>query len=262
MTAAALSVTDPPVAGGAMPGRRLLGLVQRIMRTGMGMARRINRAAQRRLMGEELARLGPAGFNPTATNALVVEAVGWTAALRQRLLDVVRPRLAPGLPKEEQAERAPQARGRVVIEVTEATAAAIAGEWHDWFDLARPLRIGPNGVAAAARAMAGLSDREVVTEICGKLQRAAEQLGAEADVPRIAALAAAARALCPDVEAVAEVSAEAKVVDGGEVSGGAGDAPTAWVAGSSPAMTSNESETGDRAETEPEGGQEPPEPPD
>jgi hypothetical protein len=158
-------------------------------------------------MGEELARLGPAGFNPTATNALVVEAVGWTAALRERLLALAgRPMLAfaPGLPK---AERAPQARGAAPY-LTEITYEVSADDWHDWPALARPWRMGPGGVAMAARAIAGLSDREVVSEICGKLKQAARELGAEADVTRIAALEAAARALCPEADATADEAAD------------------------------------------------------
>ena len=196
--AAALSVADPPVAGGALPGARLLGFVQRMMRAGMGMARGINRIARQRMEGQDLSRLAPAGFNPTSTNALVVEAVSWTAALRERLRAlVVRPAFAPGLPK---AERAPQARGAAPY-LTEITYEVSADDHHDWPELARPLRIGPGGVAVALRAMAGLSNREVVSQICGMLQKAAAALGAEADVPRLAALAAAARALCPEAEA-------------------------------------------------------------
>ena len=224
-------------------------MVQRLMRTGMAMARGINRIARQRLEGQDLARLAPAGFNPTATNALVVEAVGWTAALRERLLALAgRPMLAfaPGLPKEEQAVRARQARSIVTFELTEETAQAIAGEWHDWFDLARPWRMGPGGVAFAARAIVGLSDREVVSQICGKLKQAAAELGAEADVGRIAALEAAARALCPDAEAAAK-DTEDEVAD----AGGGERAPDARDAG--PPSDEPESEEEDDP---------PPEPPD
>ena len=202
-------------------------MVQRLMRTGMAMARGINRIAQQRLAGQDLVRLAPAGFNPTATNALVVEAVGWTAALRERLRALaVRPAFAPGLPKAEQAVRARQARSIVTFELTEETAQAIAGEWHDWFDLARPWRMGSNGVAFAARAIAGLSDREVVSQICGKLKQAAGELGAEADVGRIAALEAAARALCPEAEPAADA-----IEDGPADAGGGDGAPGARAAG-------------------------------
>jgi len=165
-----------------MRGRRLLGMVQRIMRTGMAMARGINRIARQRLAGEDLERLAPAGFNPTSTNALVVEAVGWTAALRERLLALAgRPMLAfaPGLPK---AERAPQARGAAPY-LTEITYEVSADDHHDWPELARPLRIGPGGVAFAARMIAGLPDRAVVSVICGKLKQAADAIEHEAADP-------------------------------------------------------------------------------
>ncbi len=211
--ATALPVADPPVAGGvvpggALPGRRLLGLVQRMMRTGMAMARRINRIARQRMAGEDLARLAPAGFNPTATNFLVVEAVSWTAALRERLLALAGPRaLAPGLPREE---RAPRGRAGATADLlTDCVAEVAEDPWHNWRELARPWRMGPGGVAFAARAIAGLSDREVVSQICDKLSRAATQLGAEADVARIAALEAAALALCPEAEDATEDAAAA-----------------------------------------------------
>jgi len=237
--AAALSVADPPVAGGALPGARLLGFVQRMMRAGMGMARGINRIARQRMEGQDLSRLAPAGFNPTSTNALVVEAVSWTAALRERLRAlVVRPAFAPGLPK---AERAPQARGAAPY-LTEITYEVSADDHHDWPELARPLRIGPGGVAFAARMIAGLPDRAVVSVICGKLKQAAAALGAEADVGRIEALEAAARALCPDVDAPEESASGSSGADG---------APGARAAG----PPSDEPET--EAEHDP-----PPEPPD
>ena len=137
--------------------------------------------------------MAPAGFNPTLTNALVVKAVGWTAALRERLLALAGPRaLVPGLPM---LERAPQARGAAAGLLPEDAAEAAEGDWHDWAELARPWRMGPGGVAVSARAIATLSTREVVSQICGNLRRAAAELGAEADVERIAALEAAARAL-------------------------------------------------------------------
>jgi hypothetical protein len=66
--------------------------------------------------------------------------------------------------------------------------------------------------------IAGLSNAEVVTEICAKLSQAAAQLGAEADVGRIAEMAAAARALCPDAEAAPDEAGES----GGDAAGGSG----------------------------------------
>jgi hypothetical protein len=130
--------------------------------------------------------------------------VAWTAALRERLLALAgRPLLplAPGLPKPEpKPERAPQGR-RAASVWTEITYEATEADWMvDWPELAKPLRLGPGGVAHAARMIADKSDREVVTHICDYLQRAAAQLGAEADVARIAALQAAALALCPDAD--------------------------------------------------------------
>ena len=62
-------------------GLLLLGMVLRMMRTGRAMARCVNRIALQRLMGQDLARLAPPGFNPTLANALVLQAVSWTAAL-------------------------------------------------------------------------------------------------------------------------------------------------------------------------------------
>jgi streptomycin 6-kinase len=86
----------------------------------------------------------------------------------------------------------------------------VADDDHDWVDLATPWRMGPGGVAVAARNMEGLSAGEAVEQICDKLKRAMVQLGADADVARIAAMEAAARALCPEPEAVAQVEPEAQ----------------------------------------------------
>jgi hypothetical protein len=89
--------------------------------------------------------------------------------------------------------------------------------------------MGPGGVAVATRAIAGMPDREVVAQICGKLTQAAAELGAEADVGRIAALEAAARALCPEVDAAVD-GAEDGAGDPGGAEGGAGG----WEFGSPP----------------------------
>ncbi len=202
-------------------GRRLLGLVQRMMQTGMAMARGINLIARQRLAGQALSRLGPAGFNPTLASALVVQAVAWTAALRERLLVMaVRPPFTPGLAK---AQRGPQSRGAPFCP-PENLAEPTPEDWHNWQELARPWRMGPGGVAVGTRAIAGLSDREVVAQICDNLRRAAAELGAEADVGRIAALEAAARALCPEADAGDEDAADA---GGAECASEAG-APPAW----------------------------------
>jgi hypothetical protein len=83
---------------------------------------------------------------------------------------------------------------------------AAADPWNDWRELAKPLRIGPGGVAMALRAIEKLSIRQVVTQICDKLKRAAAALGADADLVRIAALEAAALALCPEAEPAAEIA--------------------------------------------------------
>jgi hypothetical protein len=174
--------------------------------TGMAMARGINRIARQRLEGQDLARMAPPGFNATATNGLIVQAVAWTAALRERLLVLAgRPSFVP----RSSGSRSPKGRGEprgrgAGSYLPEAVPEPTEGDWHDWRELARAWRIGPSGVAVATRMIAGLSNAEVVTAICSKLSQAAEQLGAEADVGRIAEMAAAARALCPDVDAAPE----------------------------------------------------------
>jgi hypothetical protein len=169
----------PGTEGG---GRRLLGLVQRMIQTGMAMARGVNLIARQRLAGQDLSLLGPAGFNPTLASALVVQAVAWTAALRERLMVMaVRPPFTRGLPRPD---RAPQGRSAPFCP-PENLAEPTAQDWHNWQELARPWRMGPGGVAVATRAIAGMPDREVVAQICGKLSQAAAELGAEADVARI-----------------------------------------------------------------------------
>jgi len=208
------SAADASDEGGAMPaGRRLLGLVQRMMQTGMAMARHVNRIAPQRLDGQPLARLGPAGFNVTYAHALVGLAVAWTAALRERVLAVAgRPSFTPDMPKAERRPRGRSAADYLPDELPEPT----ADDWHNFWDLAKPVRMGPGGVAVAAQLMAGKSNREVVTEICDMLSRASAELGAEADMARIAELEAAARALCAEMEAPPEDGA---ADSGGESTG-------------------------------------------
>jgi hypothetical protein len=105
------------------------------------MAQGVNRIAREYLAGADLARLAPPGFNPTATHYLIVEAVSWTLALRQRLLAaVVPPAYASRLLK---TERAAQARG--VVPYLPRGMAAVDDDGHDWVDLARPWRMGPGG---------------------------------------------------------------------------------------------------------------------
>jgi hypothetical protein len=201
-------------------------LVQRMIQTGMAMARGINLIARQRLAGQDLSLLGPAGFNPTLASALVVQAVAWTAALRERLMVMaVRPPFTRGLPRPD---RAPQGRSAPFCP-PENLAEPTAQDWHNWQELARPWRMGPGGIAVATRAIAGMPDREVVAQICGKLSQAAAELGAEADVARIAALEAAARALCPEADAAADPTE-----DGPVDSGGAEGGPGVWDVGSPP----------------------------
>jgi len=210
------SAADPAVAGEAMPGVRLLGAVQRMMRTGMAMARGVNRIARHRLMGQDLSQLAPPGFNPTLANALILQAVSWTAALRERLRALaVPPSFVPDAPK---SERGPRERGGA-FSLPAGRPAPTDDDWHDWRELARPWRIGPSGVAVAERAIAGLTNGQVVTRICGNLGRAATELGAEADVARIAALEAAARALCPDADADAHPAGDAPADAAGDALG-------------------------------------------
>ncbi len=246
--AATPAVANPPLAGGVVSaslpqtGKKLLGLMQRMMQTGWAMARHVRRIAREHLSGQDLAQLAPAGFDAFRTDARIGEAVAWTAALRERLrARAVPPAFAPELPKNQQSEveRAPRGRGTPVTIEVDAGPEWTEGKLRAWIGLARPWRLGPDGVTFAAQKIAALSDRQVVAAICENLRLAAVALGAEADVARIAALEAAARALCPEVDGV---------------SGEAGDAPAAW-AGSGPATTSD---LDDEVQTEPEGGQDPP----
>jgi len=198
-----------PEAG---PGARLLRVLQRFMQSGMAMARRLNHVAERKVKGQDFGGLSPAGFDATLTNALVVQAVAYTAALRARLRALVGQPLAPLVPEVPPADRAFRGRGKparvtVVYEVP-------ADEPHDWVALTQPLRIGPSGVAVTLRLIAHKSNREVVTDISDFLRGAVGQLGTEADVPRIAALEATARALCDEIEA-AEAAADADAAAGG-----------------------------------------------
>jgi hypothetical protein len=151
---------DPPFEGGAMPGVRLLGFVQRMLYTGMAMARGINRIARQKLDGQDLARMAPQGFNPTWTNGLVVQAVAWSAALRERLLALAgRPSFVSSSsgPRSPKGQGAPRGRGTGSY-LPETVPEPEAGDWHDWRELARPWRMGPSGVAVATRMMAGLSN--------------------------------------------------------------------------------------------------------
>jgi hypothetical protein len=215
------SADDPSVAGGAVSGgagsdavfagRLLLGYGQRMMDAGRQVVRHINLIARQRLEGQPLSRLGPAGFNPTAVNALAVEAVGWTAALRERLQAVVPPtfrfRTKPSL-----EEPTPPGRGAAHFlpkEVPNPT----EDDWHVWRELAKPFRLGPGGVAAAMRLIAGMSNAAVVRGICERLRKALIQLGTEADVPLIAALQAAALALCPLVPAPEGANADPEAAE-------------------------------------------------
>jgi hypothetical protein len=182
-------------------GRRLLGLVYRIGQTGMAVARGISRIARQRLDGQDIRKMAPPGFSATHTHALVVQAVAWTAALRERLLALatVRPAFTVAAGRS-QAARTPQGHGaahflpRAVPNPTE----------DDWHDLAKPLRIGPGGVAVALRQIAEKSNEEVVTAVCDNLSQALVQIGAEADVAALQAMAAEARALLPEVERPAD----------------------------------------------------------
>ncbi len=241
--ATALPDDDPSVAGGAVPGAGLLGFLQRFKQTGMAMARGVNRIARQRLHGVDLSKLGPAGFNLTLANALVSDAMAWTAALRERLLAVVRPALVPDPHKPVRAERAPQARGQTLKDLLPACVPnPTEADWHNYRNLAEPVRVGQNGMAFAEQLIAGLSDRQVVTEICGFLRRAAEELGAEADIARIEAMKEAALALCPEADEAESGAAADGVAD----AGGTGDGSAAQATGTGPAkMDDDEAGVGD-----------------
>jgi hypothetical protein len=160
-----------------MPGARLLGLVQLMLQTGMAMARGINRI------------------------------------VRQRPSFVPRSGSRSGT-RSPKGQGAPRGRGAGSY-LPETVPEHVAGDWHDWLELAKPWRMGPSGVAVATRMIAGLSNAEVVAGICAKLSQAAAQLGADADVGRIAEMEAAARALCPDVDAPPEETEESEGASGG-----------------------------------------------
>lgn len=211
-------------SGAALPGAALgaaraplLGMVQRLVQTAMAMARCLNGIAQQGMLGRPLPAWAPETFNPTMTNAFVVMAVALSAALRRRLFaSVLRPVLvAPlaDLGPEQQgphgpmpAKAASQARADDgMIDWYGRGDPAIAGEdaarqYAFWQAYAQPVRVGPKGVAVAVQQIDGLSDAAVVAQICDHLRRAAEQLGAEADIARIDALEKAAKALCPPPE--------------------------------------------------------------
>ncbi len=238
-----------------MPGgRRLLGLVQGMMQTGLAMARHMKRIVREHLAGQDLAQLTPAGFDAFQTDARIAKAVAWTAALRERLrAGLLPPAFAPAMPKERLGEDEAMAvrtpRGRGVMRTIEVE---VRPEWTEgvmraWIELARPWRLGPAAVAFEARKIADLSDRDVVAAICENLQQAAEAFGAEADIARITALEEAARALCPEADEGATPADES--AEGGGDSGGAGDAQAAWM-----------SDVSGLAGTVPEGGQDPPPP--
>jgi hypothetical protein len=198
-----------------LPGVRVLGVVQRMMQTGLAMAGRINLIARQRLEGQHLARMAPAGFNPTATHWLVVEAVAWMAALRERLRAVAPPAFVPR-PAAPKPGRAPQGRGAadyLPAEIPNPT----EDDWlHNWHELAKPLRIGPAGVAAAAQLIADKSNEAVVEGVSEKLQRASAQMGAAADVGLIAAMEAEALALLREAAAAAAAAEDADApVDAG-----------------------------------------------
>ncbi len=190
-----------------MPGPSpagLLGFLQRFMQTGKAMAQGVNRIARQRLYGVDLSRLGPAGFDPTQAYAKVVKAMAWTAALRERLLAVARPVFAMDPHKPVRAKRAPQARGKTIMEMLpDRVPNPTEADWHNYRSLAEPVRIGPGGVVYSAQEIAGLSDRQVVANICENLRLAAKELGAEADIARIDALKAGALALCPEADEAA-----------------------------------------------------------
>ncbi len=223
--ASVLSADDPPPAGGALPALpvvRLLRLMQRFLQTGRAMGRSVTRIAQQKVMGHDMRRMAPAGFDPTLTNAFAMQAVALTAALRERLRALagrpVEP-LAPGVPKPARAPRG-RCTGQHVTVVYEVE----PGDPHDWAALVKPMRVGRDGVAAALVKIAGKSDRRVVKDISDYLRKAAAQLGADADMPRLAALEAAALALCP---AAADAEDDDATTDAAGGPGGARGAPAA-----------------------------------
>ena len=177
-----------------MPGVALLRVVQCFMVTSMRMALRLNRIAQQTVMGKNPSR--PPGFDPTKAHAFVVQAMALTAALRKRLRALVGQPEAPMVADVPKAARRRRQRGTAGAMVT-VTYEVPPGDYHDWAALVQPIRVGVAGVAATMEKIAGKSDRAVVDDICAYLRNAVGQLGAEADLPRIKALEAAALALCP-----------------------------------------------------------------
>ncbi len=209
-----------------MPGVALLRVVQCFMVTSMRMALRLNRIAQQTVMGKNPSR--PPGFDPTKAHAFVVQAMALTAALRKRLRALVGQPEAPMVADVPKAARRRRQRGTAGAMVT-VTYEVPPGDYHDWAALVQPIRVGVAGVAATMEKIAGKSDRAVVDDICAYLRNAVGQLGAEADLPRIKALEAAALALCPEAEedaagaeadaAGAGPSGEAKGASGARASG-------------------------------------------
>jgi len=188
-------------------GRRLLGLVHRIGQTGMAVVRGISRIAQQRLHGQDIRRMAPARFSATHTHYLVVQAMAWTAALRERLLALpaVRASFTAGTARPN-PQRGPQGRGAAHY-LPQAVPNPTEADWHDWRELAKPVRIGPAAVAAAMQQIADKSNDAVVAEVCEKLTKALVDFGAEADVAALEAMAAEARALLPEVERAADEGA-------------------------------------------------------
>jgi hypothetical protein len=230
----------------------MLAVMTCFTRTGWAMARQLNRVARQRLEGVELERLAPAGFNPTYVEALILQAIAWTAALRERLLARSGPaRVVPGVPKDRPIDgpRPKQARARVYA-FAEGVVRDRSVDWHNWPELAKTWRIGPSGVVEASRQISGMSNQAVIDQITENLQIVMASWAAVADLPRLAALEALARTRLAEVEvAFAASPVEEASIERG--SGGAGDATAAWVAGTSPAMVGNDL-----------GGEPPPKPPD
>ena len=204
-----------------MPGVALLRVVQCFMVTSMRMALRLNRIAQQTVMGKNPSR--PPGFDPTKAHAFVVQAMALTAALRKRLRALVGQPEAPMVADLPKAARRRRQRGTAGAMVT-VTYEVPPGDYHDWAALVQPIRVGVAGVAATMEKIAGKSDRAVVDDICAYLRNAVGQLGAEADLPRIKALEAAALALCP---AAADAEDDDATTEAAGGPGGAGGAPGA-----------------------------------
>ncbi len=87
----------------------------------------------------------------------------------------------------------------------------------------------------------------MVANICENLRLAAKELGAEADIPRLAALKAAALALCPEADEAEKASDDGAAEAGGDT--------RMEVPGSSPGMTGDDgpgSESGAGGDPPPE----------